>query len=79
MPRLVISLVLGALLLVFSAQNLNQVTIRFIFGPEVHLPLIIIVWASVLVGFLVCTLQHLAGAVNGRKKAKKENKEEDDE
>jgi uncharacterized integral membrane protein len=72
MPRLVISLILGALLLIFSAQNLNQVSIRFVFGPEAHLPLILVIGGSVLVGFVIATLQHLTSAVNGRKKEKKE-------
>jgi uncharacterized integral membrane protein len=74
MAKLVGVLILALLLLIFSSQNLHPVWIRFITGPPVQMPLIVVIVGSVIVGFAIATFNHIIRAT--RQSKKKEDQEE---
>lgn len=72
--KLVGSLILALLLVIFSSQNLHPVWIRFVTGPPVQLPLIVVVAGALIVGYAIATFNHIR-----RTMRQKEKKEELDE
>jgi uncharacterized integral membrane protein len=59
MGKLVWMLILALLMLIFASQNLHPVWIRFITGPPVQMPLIVIIVGSLIVGFTIATFNHI--------------------
>ncbi len=59
MGKLVWALIMALLLLIFASQNMHPVWIRFITGPPVQMPLIVIIVGSLIVGFAIATLNHI--------------------
>ncbi|MBF0588384.1 MAG: DUF1049 domain-containing protein [Magnetococcales bacterium] len=65
MGRLVFSLIVAILLLVFASQNMHEAPIRVVFGPTVELPLILIIAVGFISGFSVAIF---AVIIRGSKK-----------
>ncbi|MEW6219797.1 MAG: hypothetical protein AB1634_09735 [Thermodesulfobacteriota bacterium] len=59
MTKLILSLFLGVLLLIFTSQNLHQAWVRFVIGQPVQLPMIVIIAGAFLLGYLLATFSHL--------------------
>ncbi|MBF0158094.1 MAG: LapA family protein [Magnetococcales bacterium] len=57
--RSTLSLLFAVLLLIFASQNTHEAQVRFIFGPPVAMPLILIMAGAFVAGFAVATLGHL--------------------
>ncbi|MBF0110523.1 MAG: LapA family protein [Magnetococcales bacterium] len=55
-----VSLILSILLLIFASQNMNTVQIRFIVGPTIEMPLILIISGAFICGFVLATFNQLA-------------------
>ncbi|MBF0127293.1 MAG: LapA family protein [Magnetococcales bacterium] len=69
MSKPFVSLFLALLLLIFASQNMVPAQIRFIVGPPVELPLILIISGAFICGFVVATVSHLARrALRNRRK-----------
>lgn len=62
MGKLVISLILAILLLIFTSQNMHEVTVRTIFGPPVEMPMILALFGAFIVGFAVATFRNIIRA-----------------
>lgn len=60
MSRSLVSLVLSLLLLIFATQNMVPAQIRFIVGPPIEMPLILIISGAFICGFIVANVSHLA-------------------
>ncbi len=54
-----VSLLLAVLLLIFASQNMHETPIRFIVGPSVTLPLILILAGAFIAGFALATFSQL--------------------
>ncbi len=76
MTKLVGALILTLLLLIFSSQNLHPVWIRFITGPPVQMPLIVVIIGSLVVGFAIATFNHIVRTTRQRRSEKQEEPEE---
>lgn len=59
MGKLVSVLIMALLLLIFASQNMHPVWIRFVTGPPVQMPLIVIIVGSLIVGFAIATFNHI--------------------
>lgn len=59
MGKLMWSLILALLMLIFASQNMHPVWIRFITGSPVQMPLIVIIVGSLIVGFAIATFSHI--------------------
>ncbi len=70
MAKLVVSLILALLLLVFSSQNMHETKVRLIFGPAVEVPMILIVSVAFICGFSVAVFAFI---VRGSKKDRYED------
>ncbi len=69
MSKPFVSLLLSLLLLIFATQNIHPAQIRFIFGPPLEVPLILIISGAFICGFVVATVNHLARrALRNRRK-----------
>ena len=77
MAKLIISLILAALLLIFASQNLGLIWVRFITGPAVQLPIIVVIGGAFLAGYVVAVVNQLLSIVPKRKKA--DDKADDEE
>ncbi len=68
MGKLIVSLILAILLLIFSTQNLHPVWVRFIVGPAVQLPVIVILAGAFVAGYALAVFsQIIKGARKGAK------------
>ncbi|MBF0170028.1 MAG: hypothetical protein HQK87_02890 [Nitrospinae bacterium] len=70
MAKLIFSFFLAVLLLIFATQNLHPTWIRFIVGPAVQLPVVVVVGGAFLAGFAVSALNQLFNAVSRKEKDK---------
>lgn len=68
MVRLVLSLILAILLLIFTSQNMHPVMLRTVFGPPVELPLILALLGAFVVGFVIATFRQIV-RISGKGKA----------
>lgn len=59
MNKPLISFLLAVLLLIFVSQNMNVVSIRFVVGPPVEMPLILVISGAFICGFVLATINHL--------------------
>ncbi|HEB72573.1 MAG TPA: hypothetical protein ENI77_08125 [Nitrospirae bacterium] len=71
MGKLIVSLILAILLLIFSTQNLHPVWVRFIVGPALQLPVIVALAGAFIGGYALATFSQIL------KGAKKNNKDID--
>lgn len=70
MGKLIVSLILAILLLIFSTQNLHPVWVRFIVGPAVQLPVIVVLAGAFVAGYALAVFsQIIKGARKGSKNA----------
>lgn len=53
----VVYLIIAILLLAFASQNMMVVPVRFIFGPAIEMPLILVIAGAVVVGFALATFR----------------------
>jgi uncharacterized integral membrane protein len=74
--KLIISAIVALLLLIFSSQNLNPVWVRFVTGPAVQLPVIVVIVGAFLAGYLVATFNQIMRVAPKRKKADDDEEEE---
>ncbi|MGN7612214.1 lipopolysaccharide assembly protein LapA domain-containing protein [Magnetococcales bacterium HHB-1] len=51
MPKLIFSLMMAVMLLIFASQNMEVVKVRFVFGPPIELPMILIIAGAFIAGF----------------------------
>ncbi|MBF0177632.1 MAG: LapA family protein [Magnetococcales bacterium] len=51
MFRMLLTLLVTLFLLIFSSQNMHVVTLRFVFGKPVEMPLIIALAGAFILGF----------------------------
>lgn len=75
MLKLIGSLILALLLLIFASQNLHPVWIRFITGPPVQMPLILVIAGSLVAGFAIATLNHIVRTSRQNRKEAEESEE----
>lgn len=66
MVRLVLSLILAILLLIFTSQNMHTVELQTVFGPPIELPLILAVLGAFVAGFVVATFQSIVRRSKGK-------------
>ncbi|MBF0153412.1 MAG: LapA family protein [Magnetococcales bacterium] len=64
MFRMVLTLLVTLFLLIFSSQNMHEVTVRFVFGEPVEMPLIIAVAGAFILGFAVAVFTFLVRSGN---------------
>ncbi|MBF0123860.1 MAG: hypothetical protein HQL60_00830 [Magnetococcales bacterium] len=57
--RATFSLLFAVLLLIFASQNANDTQIRFVFGPPVAMPLILIIAGAFVGGMAAATFGRL--------------------
>ncbi|MBF0610890.1 MAG: LapA family protein [Magnetococcales bacterium] len=67
MARLVASLILAILLLIFASQNMHAVSVRLVFGSPVELPMIMVISGAFVAGFAVATFVHIVQAARRKK------------
>ncbi|MBF0177241.1 MAG: LapA family protein [Magnetococcales bacterium] len=67
MFRMLLTLLVTLFLLIFSSQNMHEVTLRFVVGEPVEMPLIIAVAGAFILGFGVAVFAFLVRSGNGRK------------
>lgn len=67
MGKLVFSLILAILLLIFSTQNLHPVWVRFIVGPAVQLPVIVILAGAFIAGYAAAMFSQIIKVTKKRK------------
>lgn len=46
-------------LVIFATQNMDPVWVRFVFGPAVRMPIIVLVASSALLGYALATFNML--------------------
>ena len=68
MGKLIWTLILALLLLIFASQNMHPVWIRFITGSPVQMPLIVIIIGSLVVGFAIATVSQILRTARQNKK-----------
>lgn len=59
MVRLVASLILAILLLIFASQNMHSATVRLVFGSPVEIPMIMVIAGAFVVGFAVAIFMNI--------------------
>lgn len=59
MGKLIVSLILAILLLIFSTQNLHPVWVRFVVGPAVQLPAIVMLAGAFIAGYAVAVFSQI--------------------
>ena len=62
MVKLVLSLILAILLLIFTSQNMHEVLVRTVFGPPVEMPMILALFGAFIVGFAIATFRNIVRA-----------------
>ncbi len=75
MFRLIILSLLAILFIIFASQNMETVLVRFVFGPAIKVPLVLMVLMSFLAGVVVTTLMNLMKRIRERKIQKDEEEE----
>lgn len=75
MAKLIALLILALLMLIFASQNMHPVWIRFITGPPVQMPLIVVIAGSLIVGFTVATFNHIIKTARENRKKTEELEE----
>ncbi|MBF0621338.1 MAG: DUF1049 domain-containing protein [Magnetococcales bacterium] len=53
----IVYLIIAIFVLAFASQNLMIVPVRFIFGPAVEIPLILVIVGAIIFGFALATLR----------------------
>ncbi len=71
MVKLVFSLILAILLLIFTSQNMHAITVRFVFGSPVEMPMILALLGAFVAGFAVSTFNNIVRA-SGQKSVEDE-------
>lgn len=66
MVKLVFSLILAIMLLIFTSQNMHVISVRFVFGSPVEMPMILALLGAFVAGFAVSTFNHIV-RVSGKK------------
>ena len=51
MVRLVVSLIFAIFLMIFASQNMHEITVRFVFGEPVSMPMVLAVSGAFIGGF----------------------------
>lgn len=59
MVKLVVSLIFAIFLLIFTSQNMHTITVRFVFGSPVEMPMILALLGAFVAGFAVATFSHI--------------------
>ncbi len=73
MVKIFLTLFSAIFLVIFATQNMEPVWIRFVFGPAVRMPTIVLVASSALVGYAMALFTIL---IRSRRKNKVEEEEE---
>ncbi|MEO5366615.1 MAG: LapA family protein [Magnetococcus sp. WYHC-3] len=68
MFRLVLTLILILFLLIFSSQNMHDVTVRFVFGEPVEMPLILALAGAFILGFGMATFTYLVRGTGSKRR-----------
>ncbi|MBF0295693.1 MAG: LapA family protein [Magnetococcales bacterium] len=72
MSKPLLSIILSILLLIFATQNMNMVSIRFVVGPPIEMPLILVISGAFIGGFVLATINHLRRNAFGSRRKRKE-------
>ncbi|MBF0127349.1 MAG: DUF1049 domain-containing protein [Magnetococcales bacterium] len=64
-------MILAILLLIFTSQNMHVITVRFVFGSPVEMPMILALLGAFVAGFAVSTFSHIV-RVSGKKSGEHE-------
>ncbi|MEO5370379.1 MAG: LapA family protein [Magnetococcus sp. DMHC-1] len=56
---MILTLLVTLFLLIFSSQNMHEVTVRFVFGEPVEMPLIVAIAGAFILGFAVAVFTFL--------------------
>ncbi len=65
MLKLVLYLIFGAVIVLFTSQNLEPVPVNLIAGPEFDVPLIVIIGISFFAGFAFAMLAVIRKTIRG--------------
>ena len=66
MVKLVVSLILAIILLIFTSQNMHLVAVRFVFGSPVEMPMILAFLGAFVAGFAIATFTHIVRGSSGK-------------
>jgi uncharacterized integral membrane protein len=75
-PRLVVVLLLAVLLVIFTLQNQEKVSLRLFFWTISDIPVVLLIMVSLLLGYLIPWLAFLAGIGRTRRRSSSGRKEE---
>lgn len=67
MAKLVFSLILAILLLIFASQNMHEVQLRLVFGSAVELPMILVVASAFVAGYALATFNYILRVTTKKK------------
>lgn len=59
MFKVFLSLFSAIFLVIFATQNMDPVWVRFVFGPPVRMPIIVLMASSALVGYALAAINVL--------------------
>lgn len=75
-PRLVVVLLLAVLLVIFTLQNQEKVSLRLFFWTISDIPVVLLIMVALLLGYLIPWLAFLAGIGRTRRRGSSGRKEE---
>lgn len=59
MIKLAAMMVSVIMLLIFASQNMHETEIRFVFGPTVEMPMILIICGAFLCGYTIASILYM--------------------
>jgi uncharacterized integral membrane protein len=73
--NLILFIIFVAVVLVFTAENPERVSVKFLGFESIKLPISVIVFSSVIVGILIALIYHFYAVYKIKKEQKSENSE----
>lgn len=68
MLRIIVFLIIGMAVVLFSSQNMDAVTVYLVAGGPIQIPLIIIIGISFFSGFIVAIFVVIQNVIRGKKR-----------